>query len=144
MNLPSVAVRHTLKLTRRPARSLVGSCLFRVRPRCPVHELSFLPLPSTQAPSRLSNVTLLTRPCVRELTHCGARRLAAGLSVFLGRRHLLGPVGSSLRTIALALQRDVVGGVDQAIERALGEHGIGEQRIPLRRWAVAGDVTVAA
>lgn len=45
------------------------------------------------------------------------------------RRGLFG-IGSLPRTIALSLEQDVVGGVDQAIERALGEDGIREERVP--------------
>src|SRR6266545_8394997 len=42
------------------------------------------------------------------------------------------------RAITLALEGDVVRGVHEPVKRALGEHGIREERVPLRRWSVAG------
>lgn len=32
-----------------------------------------------------------------------------------------------------------MGGVDESIERAFGDDGVGEQRIPIRRRAIRGD-----
>jgi hypothetical protein len=75
----------------------------------------------------------------------GHGRPEASYSLVLGDvslEHPLGVpfrIGSLPRTIARAFQEDVVGGVDQPIERAFGEDGVREERVPLLWRAVAGD-----
>ena len=46
--------------------------------------------------------------------------------------------GRRKRAVGATAKDDVVGAVDQAVERTLGEHRVGKERVPVGGWTVAG------